>query len=71
MSLRKEIQDLHEFVKPETPKALVILVDKNQNIVEIQGLDVTNCTDEEINIIMNSAPIHYYLPLPDLEKEKS
>ena len=54
-------------VKTETLSALVIFVDENQEIVEIHGQDVTEYTQEEINEIFNSVPIHYYLPKPEPE----
>jgi hypothetical protein len=34
-SLRNEISDLRNMMKPETPSALVIFLDEDENIVEI------------------------------------
>lgn len=64
-SLRNEIKGLKQVIEPDIPNALVVFLDENENIVEIQGKDVTSCTQEEIDAILNSTPIHYYLPKPD------
>jgi hypothetical protein len=55
------------MMKPETPSALVVFLDEDENIVEIQGHDVTNYTQEEVNRVLDSVPVHYYLPKPEPE----
>lgn len=49
----------------------MIFLDENKDIVEIQGRDITGCTEEEINEILDSVPIHFYLPRQDEEHEIS
>lgn len=65
--LRRELKDLKGSLKPEHPASLVIFLDEDEKIVEIQGQDVTRCTPDEINEMLDSVPIHYYLPKPELE----
>ncbi|HEY3361028.1 MAG TPA: hypothetical protein VGK06_04155 [Methanosarcina sp.] len=67
MTIKQIKQNIAELkkainVKRETPSALVIFVDENQEIVEIQGYDITCCTEAEINEILDPVPVHYYLP---------
>lgn len=70
--LKRDLIELREALKPETPKYLVIFYDSelrglNQNIsieaiTGIQGFDITGYTLEEIKDILDSAPVHLYLP---------
>lgn len=66
--IKQDIAELKEAIEPEVPKALVIFVDESQEIVEIQGRDIAGCTQEEINAVLDSVPIHFYLPEPDHEE---
>lgn len=67
IALRKEIQGLHDMMKPDLPSSLVIFLDENGIIHEIQGQDVTGCTQDEINKMLDSVPVLFYLPMPDPE----
>lgn len=68
--IRQDIAELKEAIKPEAPKALVIFLDENKNIVEIQGRDITGCTEAEINEILDSTSIHFYFPKPEEDPEE-
>jgi len=79
-ALKRDLAELKEAIKPEAPKCLVIIYDSelrggNQDIslkciTEIQGFDITGCTQEEINEILDSVPIHFYLPKPEEDPEE-
>ena len=66
--IKQDIAELKEAIEPEALKALVIFVDDEKNIIEIQGRDIAGCTQEEINVVLDSVPIHFYLPKPDPEE---
>jgi len=47
-SIKKDIEYLKEAIKPKAPKSVVMLHDEAGNIVDIHGLEVTGCTQAEI-----------------------
>jgi len=65
--IKQDIAELKEAIKPEAPKALVIFLDVDKNIVEIQGFDITGCTEEKINALLDSVPAHFYFPQEEQE----
>lgn len=67
LQLKRELKDLKGALKPEHPASLVIFLYEDEKIVEIQGQDVTRCTLDEINEMLDSVSIHYYLPKPKPE----
>lgn len=68
--IKQDIAELKEEITPETPKAIVIFLDEDKNIDEIQGRVITGLTQEEINEILDSAPIHFYLPKSEEDPEE-
>lgn len=71
LSLKKEVRNLKQALKPEAPAALVIIYDSNQcegedvdldSILEISGRDVTGLSNAEKEEILSKSHIHFYFP---------
>lgn len=79
-ALKRDISNLKEAIKPEARKCLVIFCDPElrgdnrdisiECITEIQGFDITGCTKEEIKELLDSVPIHFYLPKLEEDEEE-
>jgi len=68
--LKREVAELKEAIKPNVPRALVIFLDEDENIVEISGYDITGWTQEEIGAFLDSVPIHFYFPKSEEDDEQ-
>lgn len=73
--LKKDLAEIKEAVKPKTPIAQVIICDgyslnddgstNLDSIIQINGLDVSNFTNEEKEIELSKSSIHFYMPKKD------
>jgi len=63
--LRKDLAGIREAIKPEMPNAIVLFHDKTGKVVRIGGLDVTGCTQEEIDKKLENVPVLLHLPEKD------
>ena len=75
-SLKRDLEELRETIKPKNPKGLIIIydhhirgdsVEKNiESILEINGKDVSYLPIEEKEKMLSVANVHLYLPKKDL-----
>jgi len=73
--LKRDLAELQESIKPETPKGLIIIYDHHirgdngkrnlESILEINGKDVSHLPIEEKEKMLSVANVHLYLPKKD------
>jgi hypothetical protein len=60
--LRKDLAGIREAIKLEMPNAVVLFHDKTRKVVRIAGIDVTGCTQEEINKKLKNVSVFLHVP---------